>query len=154
MAFQIEQKKTFWIFMLSKKGCQQHYQNIVKLPQKLSLHWCVFHYLGIHDAFLLVYFIFIDDLKPDFKVFGNVFIFFSYNFLIKSDLTSTLSSSLHVYYTFFGKIFVLIGWFDVPILFSGFCIGPANSVRAYYWPLSTFKVRNTVFFVEFFCFDW
>jgi hypothetical protein len=84
--------------MLSKKGCQQHYQNIVKLPQNISLHSCVFHYLGIHDAFPLVYFSFNDDLKPNFKVFGNVFIFFTNNFLIKSDLTSTLSSSLHVYY--------------------------------------------------------
>jgi hypothetical protein len=86
--------------MLSKKGCQQHYQNIVKIPQNLSLHSCVFHYLGIHDAFPLGYFSFNDDLKPDFKVFGNVFIFFTNNFLIKSDLTSTLSSSLHVYHKF------------------------------------------------------
>jgi hypothetical protein len=107
MAFHID-KKTFWIFMLPKKRCQQHYQNIVKLPQNLSLHSCVFHYLGILDAFPLNYFSFNDDLKPDFKVFGNVFIFFTNNFLIKSDFTedftedftSTLSSSLHIYYKF------------------------------------------------------
>jgi hypothetical protein len=86
--------------MLSKKGYQQHYQIIVKLPQNISLYSCVSHYLGIHDAFPLVYFSFNDDLKLDFKVFGNVFIFFTNNFLIKSDLTSTLSSSLHVYYKF------------------------------------------------------
>jgi hypothetical protein len=86
--------------MLSKKGCQQHYQNIVKIPQNISLYSCVFHYLGIHDAFPLVYLSFNDDLKPHFKVFGNVFIFFTNNFIIKSDLTSTLSSSLHVYYKF------------------------------------------------------
>jgi hypothetical protein len=73
--------------MLSKKGCQQHYQNIVKLPQNLSLYSCVFHYLGIHDAFPLVYFGFNDDLKPDFKVFGNVFIFFA-----NKSKTSTWSS--------------------------------------------------------------
>jgi hypothetical protein len=86
--------------MLSKKGCQQHHQKIVKLPRNLSLYSCVFHYLGIHDAFPLAYFSFNDDLKPDFKVFGNVLIFFTNKFLIKSGLTSTLSSSLHVYYKF------------------------------------------------------
>jgi hypothetical protein len=62
--------------MLSKKGCQQHYQNIVKLPQNISLHSCVFHYLGIHDAFQLVYLSINDDLKPDFKVFRKCFYFF------------------------------------------------------------------------------
>jgi hypothetical protein len=90
----------FLIFKLSKKGCQQNYQIIVKLPQNISLHSCVFYYLGIHDAFPLVYFSFNKDLKPDFKVFGNVFIFCTKNFLIKTDLTSALSSSLHVYYKF------------------------------------------------------
>jgi hypothetical protein len=82
--------------MLSKKGCLQHYQKIVNLPQNLSLHSCVFHYLGIHDAFPLVCFSFNDDLKPDFKVFGYVFYFFTNNFLIKSDLTSTLDGNLMV----------------------------------------------------------
>jgi hypothetical protein len=46
---------------------------------------CVFHYLGIHDAFPLAYFSFNDDLKPDFQIFGNFFILFTNNFLIKLD---------------------------------------------------------------------
>jgi hypothetical protein len=47
---------------------------------------------------------------------------------------------------FFGKIFVLICRFGVPAIYLGFWVGPANSVRAYFWPLFTLNVRNTVFF--------
>jgi hypothetical protein len=62
--------------MLSKKSCQQHYQNIVILPQNLSLHSCVFHYLGIHDAIPLVDFSFNEPDRARFQTFRKYFFFF------------------------------------------------------------------------------
>jgi hypothetical protein len=46
-----------------------------KLPHIPSLHSCVFHYIDIQDDFLLVCFNFNFELEPDFKIFGEIFIF-------------------------------------------------------------------------------
>jgi hypothetical protein len=48
---------------------------IDKLPHIPFLHSCVFTYIDIQDDFLLVCFNFKFDLDPDFKIFGETFIF-------------------------------------------------------------------------------
>jgi hypothetical protein len=93
MVFHIDKKILFGFSCCPKRVVSNiiRTQNLVKLYTSKSIFaLCVFHYLGIHDdAFPLVYFSFNDDLKPDFKVFGNVLIFLTHNFLKKLYLTST-----------------------------------------------------------------
>jgi hypothetical protein len=91
MAFHID-KKNFLDFHAVQKGLSATSSENCQITSK-----SIFVFMMQVE---IAYFSFNDDLKPDFKVFGNVLIFFTNKFPIKSGLTSTLSSSLHVYYKF------------------------------------------------------
>jgi hypothetical protein len=75
MALQLGKKNLFGLLCCLKVIAIIINIKIDKLPHIPSLHSCVFHYIDIQDDFLLVCFNFNYDLEPDFKIYGEIFIF-------------------------------------------------------------------------------
>jgi hypothetical protein len=96
MALQLD-KKNLYGFLCYLKVIAIIIKKIDKLPHIPSLHSCISLYIDIQDDFLLVCISFNCDLEPDFKIFGEIFIFsqliFRFNLKLLWYTTCSFSST-------------------------------------------------------------